>query len=121
MLMLFPGCSDSGQPGKQASRRTSQADSQEEDQPVSLTPTESWQRFIATNFAGDQACAECHRKEYDAHQRSGHSHTAIQMAESPLAKRLAEIGTYQDSRRDQRWSFKLNQGKFLVKDQLKKG
>ncbi len=115
MLMLFPGCSDSGQPGKQPSRREPQ--SQTQGQPSASSPAESWQRFITANFAGDQACAECHRKEYDAHQRSGHSHTAIQMAESPLAKQLAEIGSYQDSRRDQRWSFKLNQGKFLIKDE----
>ena len=115
MLILFPGCFDSGQSGNEADRRNVKPKSNS--QSTSPSPAETWQRFIAANFAGDQACADCHPKEFAAHQRSGHSHTAIRMEESPLAKRLAQAGFYQDSRRKQNWSFQLDQGKFLVKDE----
>lgn len=80
-------------------------------------PASSWKGFLAANFAGDQACADCHRKEYEAHQRSGHSHTAVRMHESPLADRLVKAGDYQDSRRDQKWVFEARDDDFLVKDE----
>lgn len=115
MLMLFPGCFDSGQSGDEASSGNAKPQSNRPSD--SPSPAETWQRFIAANFAGDQACADCHRKEFEAHQRSGHSHTAIRMEESSLAERLAQAGSYQDSRRKQNWSFQLDQGKFLVKDE----
>lgn len=84
---------------------------------VNHDPAAAWKQLIAANFAGDEACAECHRKEYEAHQRSGHSRTAVRMAESELAQRLEKMGQYDDSRRDQKWKFSSKDGEFLVKDE----
>ncbi|MFH1303237.1 MAG: multiheme c-type cytochrome [Planctomycetota bacterium] len=86
-------------------------------QRLSQDPAAVWQQFLAVNFAGDQACADCHRKEYEAHQRSGHSNTAVRMQESALAESLVKAGDYQDSRRDQKWIFETSDGEFLVKDE----
>lgn len=79
-------------------------------------PATAWKQFIATNFAGDQSCADCHRKEYEAHQRSGHSHTAVRMHESDLARQLADSSVYIDSRRNQKWVFEKRENQFFVKD-----
>ncbi len=76
-----------------------------------------WNSLIAANFAGDQACAECHQSEYEAHQRSGHSHTAMMMSESPLAVELTERESYQDSRRDHVFEFTLTNRQLLVRDE----
>ena len=79
-----------------------------------------WNSLIATNFAGDQACAECHQSEYEAHQRSGHSHTALLMSQSPLAKKLAKSDSYPDPRRDQVFEFSQADGQFMVREQTRK-
>lgn len=87
------------------------------DQPsIHNNPVAAWKQFIEANFAGDQSCADCHRKEYEAHQRSGHSHTAVRMHESDLARQLVNLGVYVDSRRDQKWIFEKRENQFLVKD-----
>lgn len=75
-----------------------------------------WNNLIAANFAGDQACAECHPSEYEAHQRSGHSHTAMVMSQSSLASELSQLESYQDPRRDQEFEFSLVDRQFLVRD-----
>lgn len=75
-----------------------------------------WKDLIKANFAGDRACAECHPSEYEAHQRSGHSHTAMLMNESPLADELSMRRTYEDPQRDQVFEFIQTQGQFLVRD-----
>lgn len=80
-------------------------------------PASAWKQFLASNFAGDQACADCHRKEFEAHQRSGHSHTVVPMADSDLARQLKEIGQFEDPRRDQKWKFSSINGQFLVSDE----
>ncbi|QDT41521.1 hypothetical protein Pan241w_15840 [Gimesia alba] len=80
-------------------------------------PAAAWKQFLSANFAGDQACADCHRKEYEAHQRSGHSHTVTRMPESELSAILVKAGVYQDSRRDQKWAFSTRDGQFLVQDE----
>lgn len=41
-----------------------------------LTP-QTWQDAMTAHFAGDEACKDCHDAIYQAHQRSGHSHTLI--------------------------------------------
>ncbi len=77
---------------------------------------ESWNSFIAANFAGDQACAECHPSEYEAHIRSGHSHTAMLMNETSVAVKLSNQKIYQDTRRDQQFEFAQKNGQFWVRD-----
>ncbi|MCO8120324.1 heme-binding protein [Stieleria sp. TO1_6] len=76
----------------------------------------AWEKMIAANFAGDDACVQCHPSESQAHQRSGHSHTAIKMADSALAKQLIELGTYADPLRSQTFQFEMNEGQFTVQD-----
>lgn len=77
---------------------------------------DAWKDLIEANFAGDEACVECHRSEYEAHQRSGHSHTAMLMNESPLASKLFNQKIYKDPQRDQVFEFTQTQGQFLVRD-----
>lgn len=78
---------------------------------------QDWNRLISANFAGDEACAECHHSEYEAHRRSGHSHTAVLMSESSLAAELHNRRRYQDDRRDQVFEFALINRQFLVRDE----
>lgn len=101
------------------SQRESQTgNSQQATSPVSGRDPESvWKQFLTANFAGDLACAECHRKEYEAHQRSGHSHTSVLMSKSNLAGRLAQMSAYEDPRRDQRWLFAIRDDQFTVQDE----
>ncbi len=75
-----------------------------------------WNQLISANFAGDQACAECHEKEYEAHLRSGHSRTLTRIDKSTLARELAEIRHFQDPRRDQVFEFSQTEGSLLVRD-----
>ncbi|MFG0262813.1 MAG: multiheme c-type cytochrome, partial [Novipirellula sp. JB048] len=77
---------------------------------------EAWEGLIAANFAGDQACAECHAEEYRAHLRSGHSRTATLMVDSALATRLADAGSYRDPQRDQVFQFESADDRFNVRD-----
>ncbi|SMP66978.1 Cytochrome c554 and c-prime [Neorhodopirellula lusitana] len=74
--------------------------------PRARQSVDAWRQFVSAKFAGDHSCAECHEAEYAAHQRSGHSRTLTLMHQSPLADKLAEQGSYQDSRRDQTFQFK---------------
>lgn len=75
---------------------------------------QAWNDFIGINFAGDQACAQCHVDEYEAHQRSGHSRTLTSLDRSPLSKQLVEKGSYQDSRREQEFLFVASQNDGLI-------
>ncbi|EMI16002.1 C-type cytochrome precursor- periplasmic heme binding protein [Rhodopirellula maiorica SM1] len=75
-----------------------------------------WNQLISANFAGDQACAECHEKEYQAHLRSGHSRTLTRIHDSPLASKLAEMRHYQDPRREQVFEFSQREDQFFVSD-----
>ncbi|TWT73005.1 multiheme c-type cytochrome [Allorhodopirellula solitaria] len=75
-----------------------------------------WNHMISTNFAGDEACAECHQDEYEAHLRSGHSQTAVLMNGSSLAGKLTEQKRYEDPRRDQVFEFLASNGQFVVRD-----
>lgn len=77
---------------------------------------DAWKDLIRANFAGDQACAQCHQSEYEAHQRSGHSRTAMPMNQSTLATELANRRTYQDPQRDQVFEFSQTKQQFLVRD-----
>src|SRR6056297_568890 len=77
---------------------------------------QGWKDFVDTEFAGDQACQECHPREYEAHLRSGHSRTLTRMRDSAFAKHLIELGSYKDSRRDQTFVFTATEGKFFVRD-----
>ena len=116
MMAFAVSCSDE-------SRDSSTSGSRNEIKPktaeelTARDPAAAWKQFLSANFAGDQACADCHRKEYEAHQRSGHSHTAIRMSESDLADRLTKLGVYEDPRRDQKWVFSKRDGQFLVQDE----
>jgi len=78
----------------------------------------AWNAFVSTNFAGDQACAECHEKEYQAHLRSGHSRTLTRMRETVLAERLAEMKSYQDPRREQTFEFEAIENQIFVRDPI---
>lgn len=42
-----------------------------------VTQSSDWHRAMQDLFAGDSACMECHTQQWEAHQRSGHSHTMI--------------------------------------------
>ncbi|WP_442508037.1 multiheme c-type cytochrome [Novipirellula sp. SH528] len=75
-----------------------------------------WNQLISANFAGDQACAECHEKEFQAHLRSGHSRTLTRIHDFSLASKLAEIGHYQDPQRDQNFEFSQTESSLLVRD-----
>lgn len=86
------------------------------DQRSSQAPINAWTAFVDANFAGDQACAECHVREYEAHLRSGHSRTLTPMKDSDFAKSLIEIESYQDKRRDQTFEFSGSPDEFLVRD-----
>ncbi|MCM2373578.1 multiheme c-type cytochrome [Aporhodopirellula aestuarii] len=77
----------------------------------------AWREFVANNFAGDEACAECHAAEYAAHQRSGHSRTLTLMTKSILASELSEQGMHKDSRREQEFTFTATADTFLVRDE----
>ncbi len=74
----------------------------------------AWQQLIGSNFAGDQACVECHPAASEAHQRSGHSHTLTAMQETPLASELVALGSYEDPLRDQRFRFAWQQNRLTV-------
>ncbi|WP_244952278.1 multiheme c-type cytochrome [Roseimaritima ulvae] len=76
----------------------------------------AWRQLIDANFAGDQACASCHEKEFQAHQRSGHSHTAIRMSASQLAARLTDGPPYQDTHREQTFRFEQRGDALMVFD-----
>lgn len=76
----------------------------------------AWKTLISANFAGDQACAACHEKEYQAHQRSGHSRTAIRMNESTFADRLAELTVVHDAQREQTFRFERTGDQLIVRD-----
>ncbi|TWU20571.1 hypothetical protein Pla52o_44490 [Novipirellula galeiformis] len=75
-----------------------------------------WNQLISANFAGDQACAECHEKEFQAHRRSGHSRTLTPIDESSLASKLVELGRYQDPQRDQVFEFSRAKDPLLVRE-----
>tara|TARA_R110002095_G_scaffold111981_1_gene97826 strand:- start:19281 stop:20414 length:1134 start_codon:yes stop_codon:yes gene_type:complete len=116
MMAIAVSCSDDGDRSSQTESRTNNKLQSATELPPH-DPASAWKQFLTANFAGDQACADCHRKEFEAHQRSGHSQTAIQMHESRLAEQLLKLDTYPDSRRDQQWSFQSGAGQFLVKDE----
>ncbi|GAA5511143.1 hypothetical protein Rcae01_06656 [Novipirellula caenicola] len=84
--------------------------------PATQQAVAGWNQLISANFAGDQACAKCHEKEYEAHLRSGHSRTLTRIDESTLASKLAETRHYQDPRRDQIFEFSQNEGSLWVRD-----
>lgn len=73
----------------------------------------SWRRAIDQQFAFDDACAECHQAEFEAHQRSGHSHTATPMERSQLASVL-NGSNYEDTRRSQTFQFAAREQGFYV-------
>ncbi len=72
-----------------------------------------WTSFLNENFASDFACRECHQAEYDAHLRSGHSHTALRMEDTHLATALSGT-TYSDPRRQQVFEFLKKELGFFV-------
>lgn len=72
-----------------------------------------WQTFLSENFAGDEACKECHSDQFAAQQRSGHSRTATPMSLSSLAKQL-EGDDYRDPRRPQLFQFSKRNDQFFV-------
>ena len=79
-----------------------------------MSPAEKrWQTFLSENFAGDDACVECHIDQFEAQQRSGHSHSATPMAVSTLSKKLSGE-TYEDPRREQSFSFLKQEDQFFV-------
>ncbi len=89
--------------------------------PVSSVPsfapqygsTDQWLSYLDQHFARDESCRECHRQEYDAHQRSGHSRTARWMEQTDQAAELH--GThYPDPRRQQVLEFALREEGFFV-------
>lgn len=84
--------------------------------PAIETKLVAWRQLIEANFAGDQACASCHEKEFQAHQRSGHSHTAIRMPASQLAQRLLTEPPYRDPLRSQTFQFRSQGKSFVVAD-----
>lgn len=72
-----------------------------------------WRESIEERFAFDEACAECHQEQYEAHQRSGHSRTATRVENaSPFEELLGE--TYRDPRRDQTFRFQKRDGLVLA-------
>jgi len=75
-----------------------------------------WKDLIKQNFSCDEACADCHREIYEAHLRSGHSHTATPMLASDLATTLLEVGFHQDRRRGQTFEFSQVDNLFHVID-----
>ncbi|WP_236621090.1 multiheme c-type cytochrome [Rhodopirellula sallentina] len=77
----------------------------------------TWRHFVASKFAGDQACATCHRAEYDAHQRSGHSRTLTLIPQSDLASELSQLKNYSDARRNQEFAFDATEDRFIVRDE----
>ncbi|SRR6056297_413040 len=78
--------------------------------------SKAWEKLIEVHFAGDQSCAECHAQIYQAHLRSGHSHTLTPMHESPLAKQLIAARQYDDLERDQTLLFFNDDDQFWVRD-----
>lgn len=76
----------------------------------------AWRELVRANFAGDRVCAECHAEIYQAHLRSGHSHTLTPMLESSLSKQLITTGRYEDPGRDQTFLFSEEDDRFLVRD-----
>ncbi|APZ94379.1 multiheme c-type cytochrome [Fuerstiella marisgermanici] len=72
-----------------------------------------WRKLIDSRFAGDQACAECHQSEFDAHQRSGHSRTATPADHSELARAL-DGQNYTDPNRDTVYQFERKPNGLLV-------
>jgi hypothetical protein len=89
-----------------------------EETPDDFQTTESpaardWQLFLSDNFAGDEACQECHAEQFAAQQRSGHSRTITPMSLSSLAEQL-EGDEYQDPRRSQQLQFVKQNEQFFV-------
>jgi len=80
------------------------------------TSVKIWKDLIEHNFSGDEACADCHRDIYQAHLRSGHSHTATPMMASTLAATLLEVGFHQDPQRGQTFEFSQAENQFHVVD-----
>jgi len=72
-----------------------------------------WDALIATQFAGDAACQDCHSEESAAHQRSGHSQTAFRMEDSDLARKLDET-RYTDPEDGRTISFALESDGFFA-------
>lgn len=77
------------------------------------SPAAQWQAALDRHFAGNQACRECHAEQFDAHARSGHSHTATLMAESDLARRL-DGTSYRDPLTRDEFRFTLGDDAFVV-------
>lgn len=67
----------------------------------------AWRKLIDSRFAGDQACAECHQPQYEAHLRSGHSRTATLAHLSERARELQKH-SYADPVRDMLYEFRLD-------------
>lgn len=86
------------------------------DNPVEVDPSSQltqWTQFLNEQFAGDHSCRECHQKEFEAHQRSGHSHTATRMEQTELAQFLN--GTqFKDPRRSLVYEFENRPEGFFV-------
>ncbi|WP_197443722.1 multiheme c-type cytochrome [Maioricimonas rarisocia] len=74
---------------------------------------ERWQATLKVHFAGNDACRECHTEAFEAHARSGHSHTAFLMAESNLARRL-DGTSYRDPLTLDEFRFAMRGDSFVV-------
>ena len=84
--------------------------------PFSSPSLARWRRMIEENFAGDQTCAECHRKEFEAHRRSGHSRTMTPMHASDWARQLVDDRVHDDPIRDQKFEYAMHGEQFFVRD-----